>query len=222
MGEIVKVGSENVQISAYLSMPRTSQGPGVIVLHAWWGLNEFFKRFCDRLAGEGFIVFAPDLYEGKVARTREEAKELMTQRDSKYLETSVMASSDYLVSHPAVKGRRVGVVGFSMGAYWAMWLSSKRPDLHAVVVFYGTGEEADFSKSGASFLGHFAEEDEFESKEYVLKIDKLIRSGGKEVEFYYYPKVRHWFFEEDRPEFDDKAASLAWKRTVQFLDSRLK
>ena len=94
MGEIVKVGSENVQISGYLSMPRISQGPGVIVLHAWWGLNEFFKRFCDRLAGKGFIVFAPDLYEGKVASTKEEAKKLMTQLDSKYLETSVLASSD--------------------------------------------------------------------------------------------------------------------------------
>ncbi len=221
MGEMVKVGSQNVQISGYLSMPKTSQGPGVIVLHAWWGLNEFFKRFCDRLAGEGFAVFAPDLYEGKVARTREEAKELMTQRDSKYLETSVIASSDYLVSHHAVKGRRVGAVGFSMGANWALWLSSKRPDLRAVVVFYGTGEE-DFSKSSASFLGHFAEEDEFEPKEGVLKLEKLIRSAGKEVEFYYYPKVRHWFLEEDRPEFDGKAASLAWKRTVQFLDSKLK
>jgi carboxymethylenebutenolidase len=222
MGEIVKVGSGSSQISGYLSIPKAAQGPGVIVLHAWWGLNEFFKRFCDRLAGEGFTVFAPDLYEGKVARTREEAKELMTQRDSKYLETSVLASSDYLTSHPAVKGRRVGVVGFSMGASWALWLSPKRPDLHAVVVFYGTGEEADFSKSSASFLGHFAEEDEFEPKEYVLKIEKLIRSAGKEVEFYYYPKAKHWFFEEDRSEFDANAASLAWKRTVQFLNSRLK
>jgi carboxymethylenebutenolidase len=222
MGEIVKVGSENSRISGYLSMPRTSQGPGVLVLHAWWGLNEFFKRFCDRLAGKGFIVFAPDLYEGKVARTREEAKELMTKQDSKQLETSVMASSDYLASHPAVKGRRVGVVGFSMGANWALWLSSKNPDLSAVVVFYGTGEEADFSKSRASFLGHFAEEDEFEPKDYVLKLEKLIRSAGKEVQFYFYPKVGHWFFEEDRPEFNDKAASLAWERTVQFLDSKLK
>jgi carboxymethylenebutenolidase len=221
MGEIVKLNSENTQISGYLSMPGTPQGPGVVVLHAWWGLNEFFKRFCDRLAGKGFIVFAPDLYEGKVARTKEEAKELMNQQDSKYVETSLAASSDYLVSHPAVKGRNVGVVGFSMGANSALWLSSKRPDLHAVVVFYGTGEE-DFSKSRASFLGHFAEEDEFEPKEGVLKLEKLIRSAGKEVEFYYYPKVGHWFFEEDRPEFDDKAASLAWKRTVQFLDSRLK
>jgi carboxymethylenebutenolidase len=221
MGEIVEVGSENVRISGYLSMPKTSQGPGVIVLHAWWGLNEFFKRFCDRLAGEGFIVFAPDLYRGKVASTREEAKELMTQLDSKYLETSVLASSDYLMSHPAVKGRRVGVVGFSMGANSALWLSAKRPDLGAVVVFYGTGEE-DFSKSSASFLGHFAEEDEFEPKEGVLKMEKLIRSAGREVTFYDYPKARHWFFEEDRPEFDEKAASLAWERTVQFLDSKLK
>jgi carboxymethylenebutenolidase len=221
MGEIVEVGSKNVRISGYLSMPKASQGSGVVVLHAWWGLNGFFKRFCDRLAGEGFIVFAPDLYKGKVASTREEAKELMTQLDSKYLETSVLASSDYLMSHPAVKGRKVGVVGFSMGANSALWLSSKRPDLRAVVVFYGTGEE-DFSKSRASFLGHFAEEDEFEPKEGVLKLEKLIRSAGKEVTFYDYPKARHWFFEEDRPEFDEKAASLAWKRTVQFLDSKLK
>ena len=221
MGEIVKVGSENVQVSGYLSMPRTSQGPGVIVLHAWWGLNEFFKGFCDRLAGKGFTVFAPDLYKGRVARTREEAKELMTQQDSKYLETSVMASADYLASHPAVKGRRVGVVGFSMGANSALWLSSKKPDLHAVVLFYGTGEE-DFSKSRASFQGHFAEDDEFEPKEGVLKLEKLISSAGKEVEFFYYPKAKHWFFEEDRPEYDDKAARLAWERTVHFLDSKLK
>ena len=221
MGEIVKIGSKNVPISGYLSMLKTSQGPGVIVLHAWWGLNDFFKRFCDRLAGKGFVVFAPDLYEGKVASTREEAKALMTQQDARYLETAVLASSDYLASHPTVKGRSVGVVGFSMGANSALWLSSKRPDLRAIVLFYGTGEE-DFSKSRASFLGHFAEEDEFEPKEGVLKLEKLIRSAGKEVTFYYYPKAKHWFFEEDRPEFDDKAASLAWERTDQFLDSRLK
>ena len=221
MGEIVKVGSEDSRISGYLSMPGTPQGPGVIVLHAWWGLNEFFKRFCDRLANKGFIVFAPDLYKGKVASSKEEAEKLMTQQDSKYVETSVLVSSDYLVSHPAVKERRVGVVGFSMGANSGLWLSSKRPALHAVVVFYGTGEE-DFSKSHASFLGHFAEEDEFEPKEGVLKMEKQISSAGKEVEFYYYPKAKHWFFEEDRPEFDDKAASLAWERTVQFLDSKLK
>ena len=90
----------------------------------------------------------------------------------------------------------------------------------AVVVFYGT-EEADFAKSQASFLGHYAENHEWEPMEGFRKLENLLLSAGRETEFHMYPGVKHWFFEKTRPEYNDEAASLAWSRTLDFLRARL-
>ncbi len=115
----------------------------------------------------------------------------------------------------------MGVVGFSMGGAWTLWLSTQKPDdVSAVVVFYGTWE-TDFSRSKTAFLGHYAENDEWEPLEGIRKVETLLRAASRDVEFHFYPQVKHWFFEENRPEFDAKADALAWKRTGQFLHARL-
>ena len=141
----------------YLALPTGGEGPGVLVLHAWWGLNEFFQDFCERLAREGFVALAPDLYHGHVAATIEEAERLAEGRDRAQARADSDAAVTYLRQHPAVKGRGLGCVGFSMGGSSAYDLSRTRSaDIVAVVAFYGGGDpEADYSTARACG-GYFA------------------------------------------------------------------
>jgi carboxymethylenebutenolidase len=207
---------------AYIALPERGAGPGVVVLHAWWGLNDFFKRFCDRLAQEGFVAAAPDLYDGAVATTIDEAKRLMSRSNSDEAKAKVVGAVEHLRAHPAVRGNRLGAVGFSMGGGWAILLSALRPDdIAAVVVFYGTGE-ADYAQAQAAYLCHFAEADEWEPLEYVRQMEAEMRAAGKEAIFHLYAGAGHWFFEDNRPDaYDAEAAELAWERTITFLHRHL-
>lgn len=206
----------------YLALPESGKGLGVLVLHAWWGLNDFFKSLCDRLAGEGFVAFAPDLYNGRLATTIDEAEQLLEQRDGNFMHHAATGAVDFLRGHPAVQGKGLGAVGFSLGGAWSILLASERPgDIAAVVIFYGTGG-ADFSQSRAAYLGHFAEVDEWEPLEGVRQMEADMRAAGREVTVHTYPGVGHWFFEVDRPDvYNPEAARLAQERTVAFLKDKL-
>lgn len=164
----------------FLAVPPTGKGPGVLVLHAWWGLNDTIKAFCTQLAASGFVAFAPDLYHGKVADNVADAETLGTALD--------LAAAD--------------------------------PEhIRSVVIFYGTGG-GDFSNSRAAYLGHFAENDEFEPQSNVDNLEEALRGAGRPVTFYRYPDTGHWFFEPDRSQaYNQAAASLAWDRTLAFLKS---
>jgi carboxymethylenebutenolidase len=207
---------------AYLALPAGTSGPGVLVLHAWWGLTPFFKSICDCLAKHGFVALAPDLYGGKAAATISEAQMLMAQTDFNQAQALVVASLFHLGGLPAVTGRGLGLLGFSMGAAWALWLSSFAPqDVAAVVTFYGT-DEFDPSESQAAYLGHYADVDEYEPAEGVRRLEALLKASGRETCFYSYPGTQHWFFEKDRPlAYNPAAANLAWKRTIKFLNKNL-
>ena len=206
----------------YLAVPESGKGACVLVLHAWWGLNEFFKDFCQHLAREGFVVLAPDLYYGKTALTIDEAKHLRSKLNQKQVCADILSAVEQLRSLPAVTSRMLGVIGFSLGGYWALWLSLEKPDaIGAVTVFYGT-RNADYSLSQAAYLGHFAETDEWVAASGVKKLEKSLRAAHRPVTFYTYPGTGHWFFEEDRQDaYHAEAADLAWKRTLEFLQSQL-
>ena len=223
-GKIVEFKVENGAGRGYLSVPNTSRG-GVIVLHAWWGLNDFFKSLCDRLAAEGYTALAPDLRQGKVAKTVDEAKQLMSTIDEMAtFPNIVLGAFDRLRSEPGLKGKALGVIGFSMGASWALWLSTQKPsDIKAVIVFYGAYSEPswDFSRSQASYQGHYSPEDEWEPIEGIRGLEETIRKAPRPVTFHFYPGAKHWFIENDRPEFAPQAASLAWTRTLEFIHSTL-
>jgi carboxymethylenebutenolidase len=207
--------------TAYLALPKQGHGPGVLVLHAWWGLTPVFHAACDRLADAGFVAFAPDLYFGKTAATIEEAQQLIEQRDFERMHTTAIAALGYLRAHSAVSGDAIATLGFSMGAAWSIFLASERPDdVAATVLFYGS-EGAEFSAARAAYLGHFAEDDEWEPLDGVRQMEADMRAAGREVTFYTYPGTRHWFAEPNRPEYDRAAAELAWQRTIAFLDKQL-
>jgi carboxymethylenebutenolidase len=206
----------------YTALPPGGAGPGVLVLHAWWGLTGFVRQVCDRLAAEGYVALAPDLFDGEIATTVAEAELLIGRFDGQATEAKVAAALDRLQKHPAVHGERAGVMGFSFGAYYALWLAEARSqDVAAVVVFYGTSGLR-FSEMQAACLGHYAERDPYEPAEGVQDEYDRVKAAGGDVTFYTYPGTGHWFFEQDRPDaYDPQAAELAWQRTTRFLQETL-
>jgi carboxymethylenebutenolidase len=207
----------------YEAAPASGEGPGVLLLHAWWGLNDFFRGLCDRLAAEGFVVVAPDLWGGTVATTIEEAEGLISheQRNSAAMAQAVDGALEHLLRHPARRGDGVGALGFSMGAAWALDLAGRRPELRAVTIFYGAAE-GDFAAARAAFLGHFAADDPWEPLEGVRQMEADMRAAGREATIHLYPGAGHWFLEDDRPDaYRPEAATLAWERTLGFLREKL-
>ena len=213
----VKLDVNGKSVNAYLASPANG-GPGVLLLHAWWGLKPFFKQVCDQLAEQGFTVLAPDLRDGKVAQTIDEAKELMQNSDGQFVGDIVMAANDYL--REKVKGK-IGAIGFSMGAAWALVLASSKPEqVAALVLFYGN-EGVDYGKITAKVMGHYSDNDEWEPNEYVENTFAEFKKAGVDATLHIYPGVAHWLVESDRPEYDPAAAQLAWDRTFEFLKQNL-
>jgi carboxymethylenebutenolidase len=205
---------------AYLAEPANG-GPGILVLHAWWGLKPFFRQVCDRLAEQGFTAFAPDLYQGHIASTIDEAKIFhaeFEQSGSELMSDTVKAAKNTLSGLCA--GKPIGVMGFSMGAAWSVLIAAKDPDVSTVVLFYGA-YAPDLSQMKAKVLGHYAEVDEWEPLDGAKAMEKDMQAAGVDVTLHIYPGVHHWFMEDDRPEYDPTAASLAWTRTLGFLHKNL-
>lgn len=124
----------------------------------------------------------------------------------------------YLQGTRAVTSPTLGVIGFSLGAYFALGLSRERPqEIGAVVCFYGT-RSGEYASARAAYLGHYAESDEWESPASVKRLERRLQAAHRPVTFYTYAGTSHWFFEKDRAEaYNAKAAKLAWRRTVAFL-----
>ncbi len=203
------------KVKAYLA---DGSGPGILLLHAWWGLKPFFKQVCDRIAEQGFTVLAPDLRDGQIAKTIDEAKALMEKSDSQLIGDTVFTAKDYLQTR--VKGK-LGVIGFSMGAAWSLIAAAYKPaEFGAVVLFYGN-EGVDYSKITAKVMGHFCEVDEWEPTEFVDNTFAEFAKAGVDATRHTYPGTAHWFVEEDRPEYNPAAAQLAWSRTFEFLKAAL-
>ncbi len=208
------------QPQGFLAVPPTGKGDGVLVLHAWWGLNDTIKAFCTRLAQAGFVAFAPDLYHGKIADNIADAEALGKALDANHLQAKaeIADATMFLSERAGQADRGLAVIGFSMGAYYALDLAAAHPEhIRSVVIFYGTGP-ADYGSSKAAYLGHFAENDPFEPKSNVDELEEALKSADRPVTFYRYPGTGHWFFEHDRTDaYNQAAASLAWDRTLAFL-----
>ena len=208
------------QPQGFLAVPPTGKGPGVLVLHAWWGLNDTMKAFCTQLAESGFVAFAPDLYHGQVADNIADAETLGSALDANYLQAKaeIAEAAKYLNERVGQAGRGLAVIGFSLGVYYALDLAAADPEhIRSVVIYYGTGD-GDYSSSRAAYLGHFAENDEFEPQSNVDALEESLKRAGRPVTFYRYSGTGHWFCEPDRTQaYDQAAANLAWDRTLAFL-----
>ncbi|HET9588595.1 MAG TPA: dienelactone hydrolase family protein [Anaerolineales bacterium] len=208
------------QPEGFLAVPPAGKGPGVLVLHAWWGLNDTMKAYCTQLAESGFVTFAPDLYHGRVADNVADAEFLGKALDADHLRAraEIAEAAMFLNERAGPAERGLAVIGFSLGAYYALDLAAAKPEhIRSVVLYYGTGD-GDYSSSRAAYLGHFAAEDEFEPQSNVDELEQSLRRAGRPVTFYRYPGTGHWFCEPDRWQaYNQAAADLAWDRTLAFL-----
>ncbi|MBO1334317.1 dienelactone hydrolase family protein [Streptomyces sp. VRA16 Mangrove soil] len=220
----VTFDSNGTTAHGYLALPPSGSGPGVIVIQEWWGLTDHIADVTDRLAAEGFVALAPDLYGGNVAHDSGEAfrmmQELPVERGVELLSGAV----DHLLGLPEVTSDTVGTVGFCMGGGFVLYLAAKDPRVSAAVPFYGViqGEVPDFSGLKAQILGHYGERDETVP---VATLDGLRRhieeQSGVVPEFRMYP-ADHAFFNDGRPEVYDKESSeRAWASSVEFLKRAL-
>ncbi len=215
-------------ISAYLAVPEHGSGPGVVVLHAWWGLTEPFRRVCDRLAEAGFVALAPDLYRGKTTAAVEEAQALGAALDREVerwrgdIAGAVQVLRQHTATHLADARGKLALVGFSLGGAYALDMSvNLAEEIAAVVTFYDSYPGLDYRRASAAYLCHFAEDDPFLPAEKVAQMEQALQAAGRPVTVYTYPGTTHWFFEENRPEYDAQAAHIAWERTIAFLHERL-
>jgi len=208
--------------TAYVVAPEGGEGPGVLVLHAWWGLTPFFREVADRLADAGFVALAPDLFGGATADTAEEAQALLAGTDATAMVNLVASSVQVLRRLPVTPDGAIGVLGFSMGASLALRAAARDPeDVAAVSAFYGT-TDVDFAPVRAAVQAHVAGRDELEAEDDAALMEAHMRLVGLNVTVHRYPGAGHWFFEEDREAaYSPTDAAAAWDRTVAFLRRHL-
>lgn len=203
---------------AYLVQPDDGPGPGVLVLHSWWGLTRSVKDLAERLADAGYTALAPDLCDGSVPADADEAQQLLLDSDPNLTASLVLDSIVALRAHSRVPQDPVAVVGFSMGASWALWVATRQPSsVRAVVAYYGV-QNIDFDTLASPVLAHFAETDPLVSEDEIVEMQARLLLSDKHVEVHRYPATSHWFAEAGvEHRHDPVAADLAWARTLEFL-----
>jgi carboxymethylenebutenolidase len=215
----------------YLAVPASGSGPGVVVIQEWWGLTNHIADVSNRLAAEGFVALAPDLYGGSTTHDAAEAGGLMQKLPVQQAARDLAGAVDYLLGHEAVTSkngtdRKVGAVGFCMGGGFVLVLAAQQGDkIGAAVPFYGVlGEDyPSFSNLTAPLLGHFGEQDDYASPDAVRALATRIEAeSGVKPEFHMYP-AGHAFFNDENHlgTYDPEQAQIAWNRTLEFLRSHL-
>jgi carboxymethylenebutenolidase len=210
----------------YLALPESGRGPGVIVIQEWWGLTDHIADVTDRLAAEGFVALAPDLFGGATTHDAQEAGRLMSELPVDQAARDLAGAVDFLLGHDAVTSATVGAVGFCMGGGFVLLLAAQQGDrIGAAVPFYGVGPAVpeQFTGITAAVQGHYAEQDGFYPVADARAQEEQIRSeSGAPVEFFYYP-AGHAFHNDQNliGTYDAAAAQLAWQRTVAFLHQQL-
>lgn len=206
--------------SAYLVRPGddgASPGPGVLVLHSWWGLTAGVKAYCNRLCDEGFAVLAPDLLDGLAPQTAAEAEFELARTDPNATAGLVLSSTVALRSLTDDPSGPIAVIGFSMGVSWALWAAIRQPEsFRRVVAYYGVQSLA-VDELTADVLAHFPEHDDLIGDEELTDFEARLFEARKDPEIWHYPGTRHFFAEEAGDAFDAPAAALAWDRTLAFL-----
>jgi len=226
MGEQVTFASNGGSCEGYLATP-DGGGPGVIVIQEWWGLVGHITAVVDRFAQAGFTALAPDLYHGVSTGEPDEAMRLMMGMAMDHAATDMAGAAEYLAALPGTSGDEVGTVGFCMGGSLALWSATLSPRITAAVGFYPAVPWERMAPQWASYAGkaaliHCSQEDGTSAAPGIVAARTAIEEAGGEVNVFDYPDTHHAFFNDDRPEvFDAAASSLAWQRTVDFLRARL-
>lgn len=204
---------------AYFIQHDAGSGPGVLLLHSYWGLTSSVKGLADDLADAGHTVLAPDINFGELPETEREGLDHLGRASPDRL-ASLVLSSAALLNEKSTEGP-IGVVGFGMGGSLGLWASVRLSDvIGAAVSFYGS-QQIDFAGSVSGYLIHLAGSDEFVSDDEAAFMEATMGLEKLEVEVHRYPGTRHGFAEPDGQTFDPEAFETSWSRTREFLAGNL-
>lgn len=202
-----------------MSRPSDGPGPGVLVVHSWWGLTDAVKDLCDDLSGRGFVALAPDLLAGVQPGHVAEAQAALALTDVNKTAALLISSTVALRSATVDPAAPVAVIGFSSGGSWALWQSLRQPDSVAAVVTYYGVTDMDFVDSSAPILAHLVIGDEVVGEDARVEFEAGLMLLGKPLTVLDYEGVQHGFAEPDAVEaFNPDAAEAAWTETVAFLE----
>jgi len=223
-GSEIEIGEGAEAGRGYLSLPPVGTGPGVLVIQEWWGLVDHIREVCDRLAREGFVALAPDLYRGESTADPDVASRLMMDLEIPRATRDLEAAITTVLGQQATTGARVGVIGFCMGGQLALAAGCASPRVGAVVDFYGIHPKVslELDRLQASVMGIFAEDDEFVPPEAARKLEADLRAAGKRADFTIFPGVSHAFMNDTRPDvYNAEVADRAWGQMLAFLRAEL-
>jgi carboxymethylenebutenolidase len=225
--EVAYGEAQKRNLVGFLAMPGDAAEPlpGLIVIHEWWGLNDNIKAMTRKLASEGYVALAVDLYNGAKADTPEKAQPLMAAvvGDQEAARANLKQAYDYLDKYALAP--RIGSVGWSLGGGWSLQTALMLPDhLRAMVMYYGpiTGSQSELSTLQMPILGFFAGLDESVPVRDVLLFRSTLLKLGKPAEIIIYPKAQPGFANPDRGAYDEQATAESWQKTLAFLAENLK
>jgi carboxymethylenebutenolidase len=211
----------------FLAMPGDAAEPvpGIIVIHESAGLNDNIKAMTRKLATEGYVALAVDLYGGATAGTPEKARALMAAvlGDQDAALANLKQAYDYLAKYALAP--KIGSLGWSFGGGWSLQTALMLPDqLNAMVMYYGpiTGRDSELAALGMPVLGFFAGLDESLPVRDVLKFRSTLLKAGRPAEIIIYPKAQAGFANPDGATYDEQAATESWQKTLAFLAENLK
>lgn len=225
-GKPVQYKSGDETVSGILYQPKgNGTFPALVVIHEWWGLNDWVKEQASRLADQGYVTLAIDLYRGRVATTPEEAHEIMRGVPEDRATRDLLAASSYLRSLKNVDPKKVGSIGWCMGGGYSLDLALADPQLAVAVINYGhlATEPDTLKKITASILGIFGGQDRGIPVEDVRKFEQQLKSLGKTVEIVIYPDAGHAFQNpNNKTGYRAEDTADAVKKTDAFLAQHLK
>jgi len=198
-----------------------------VVIQEWWGLTSHIVDVANRLAAEGFVALAPDLFGGTTTHDADEAGKLMRDLPVDQAARDLGGAVDYLLANDAVTSSTVGAVGFCMGGGFVLVLAAQQGDkIGAAVPFYGVLSEdyPSFENLSAPLLGHFGEQDQMQSPDQVRQLAASIeKQTGQRPDFRFYPGAGHAFFNDENllGTHDPEQATKAWDATLRFLREQL-
>jgi carboxymethylenebutenolidase len=219
-----KSGDETVNAVLYTPAGK-GPFPALVVIHEWWGLNDWVKEQASKLADQGYVTLAIDLYRGKVATTADEAHEIMRGVPQDRATRDLLAASSYLRSRKNVDPRRVGSIGWCMGGGYSLDLAVNDPKLKVAVINYGhlAADDATLKKINAAVLGIFGGQDRGILPADVKKFESRLKALGKTVEIHIFADAGHAFENPNNKQgYRADDAAQAWKLTVDFLRKHLK
>jgi len=212
-------------VTGYLALPEGGgRHAAVIVIHEWWGLNDWVKEQAQKFAAEGYVALAVDLYGGKVATSPEEAHELSRGLPHDRAVRDLEAAFAYLAGRSDVKPGKIASVGWCMGGGWSIQLAVNEPKLAACIVNYGAlpTDAAEIAKIKAPVLGNFGAEDRGIPPASVNTFVAAMKAAGKSVDAKVYEGAGHAFENPNNTRaYRPEAAKDAWSRSVAFFRAHL-